>query len=134
MDIDHYITQYPYGFWEKVLDFSRGDAIRVDDLSIVYGTEKKKDEINSMQSQELNYLKSNAAPCFIIWNTLFIKSDGSVALCNVDQCRRIKLGNLKESGIEEIWRNSQVRRDIAIKHMESGRGSVDICKNCIAWL
>ena len=122
-------------FWGKVLDFSLGDKIRIDDLSFVYGTQKNFDKIHAISlEEEAPYSTSNEIPCYILWNTLTIKCDGSVALCNVDQCRHVNLGNLQSNTIYEIWKHNKERFAIMEKHLCAGRGSVDVCKNCIGWL
>ncbi|MDY2585001.1 radical SAM protein [Helicobacter sp.] len=123
------------GFWNKMLNASLGDGIRIDDLSVVYGTQKNLQKINGMELDEkLPYHHTNEVPCYILWNTLVVKCDGSVALCNVDQCRKIKLGNLNNHSIKEIWNHNADKLAIMRKHLDSGRGSVDVCKNCIGWL
>lgn len=49
-----------YNFWARVLDVSRGDSIRIDDLSYVYGTDSKKDTIEQMQgNMEEIYKEAN---------------------------------------------------------------------------
>lgn len=124
-----------YNFWSRVLDISRGDSIRVDDLSSIYGTDSKKETIEQMQGnmQEL-YNRANEKPCYILWNTMVIKCDGSVALCNVDQCRNIILGDLNTQSIKEIWNTSPIKESYKEVHLKGGRGKIALCKNCLGWL
>lgn len=93
---------YILGFWEKFLDASLGDGVKVDDLSLSM-TDKVKDKgvdllVSDTIDDEYNSIKD--IPCYVLFNTMVIKADGQVALCCVDQCRNVVLGDLDTQSIK----------------------------------
>lgn len=122
-------------FWEKILDSAKGDSIKIDELNFGI-TNKSKDKglKNYEYDRKKIFAQANNLPCYVIWNHLVIKADGQVALCCVDQCRNISLGNLQEQSIKEIWQNSEKLKQIRQEHLKKGRASVECCKDCLCWL
>lgn len=123
-------------FWFKFLDKDKGDSIRIDELHESF--KDKESDISSLmydnEKRGCTWKKYDSTPCYTLWNTITIKADGQVALCCVDQCRQFTLGNLQNESIAENWKNNKTRNLIKEKHLMKGRGCVDVCKNCIAWL
>ncbi len=74
----------------------------------------------------------NGSPCTSLWGNLFVYSDGRVPLCCNDPNGAVILGDLNESSISEIWRDSVIRQKRSI-HLEQGRSGIDLCKDCIVW-
>ncbi|PZT48631.1 hypothetical protein B6S12_03070 [Helicobacter valdiviensis] len=118
--------QYICNFWSKILDLKKGDSIRIDGLN-------NSISVGNNRSSEIS-LECAKLPCYVLWNTITIKTDGSIALCCVDQCRTFKLGDLHKTTIKENWNNNAIRENIKQLHLQKGRMGVDVCKNCIAWL
>lgn len=77
--------------------------------------------------------EANATPCYAIWNTMVIKTDGQVAVCCVDQCRNVTLGNVEIQSIAEVWKDSKELQKIREVHLREGRAGVDFCKDCLCW-
>ncbi len=67
--------------------------------------------------------------CSQLWQRLFIWWDGSVHLCCGDYEGAIKLGNVKDKTIEEIWHGSQMER-IRNLHQTGKYRAIDICARC----
>ena len=132
----NYIDDIPniVDFWKRFLDFQNGDSIRIDELSIdLQQSGKIAHDIEYDKEQQRIYNAKNK-PCYTLWNTMGIKADGSIALCCIDQCRVYKLGNLNETSIKENWQNNKIRESFKEIHIKSGRGGIEFCKNCIAWI
>lgn len=70
-----------------------------------------------------------AAPCAMLWDRLAVLSDGAVPLCCVDIDASIRLGNLQDSTLEEIWQSPALRR-IRAAHMRGRRASMPLCAAC----
>ncbi|MDE5602736.1 MAG: radical SAM protein, partial [Helicobacter sp.] len=119
-------------FWYKFLNTQKGDSIRIDELIPMHAAEGNNLE-DLLYDEESLFAAANKTPCYILWNTLTIKCDGSIALCNVDQCRNWRGGNLRESSISRLW-SAKSKDSIKHKHLTFGRGSVSMCKNCLSWL
>ena len=76
-------------------------------------------EINSMNDGGIGHLASESdvlatdrdskVPfcCPQLWQRMFIHPDGVVTACCVDTERSMKMGNIKDSSIEEIWHNDR---------------------------
>ncbi|TQR61236.1 SPASM domain-containing protein [Campylobacter troglodytis] len=120
-------------FWEKILDKDRGDSIKIDELNLGI-TDKNKDLSQIEYERNALIEKRNKLPCYVLFNTLVIKADGQVALCCVDQCRNLSLGNLNHQSIKEIWQGSRELKRIREIHIEKGREGIGFCKGCTAWI
>ena len=120
-------------FWEKLLDKSKGDFVRVEKFVLSFQNSlKRKDEMDTKGAEI--YEKINIAPCYPLWNTMTIKTDGQVALCCIDQCRNFVLGDLRKQSIKEIWQESKALQNIRKLHIKGGRKEFDLCRNCACWL
>ncbi|MEI6379044.1 MAG: radical SAM/SPASM domain-containing protein [Candidatus Falkowbacteria bacterium] len=60
---------------------------------------------------------------------MYIRADGEVRLCCNDYFREVKLGNVNESKLIDIW-DSSVYKKIR-KELESNVFSQDVCKRCL---
>lgn len=120
-------------FWEKLLDKDKGDSLKIDDLSLGI-TDKSKDKgLEQMQYERQKIFdEANKTPCYALWHTMVIKCDGQVALCCVDQCRNVVLGDLNTQSIAEVWQ-SKILKQARVLQLEKGRGAMKICKNCLCW-
>lgn len=67
-------------------------------------------------------------PMYCKLNGIIIRVDGDLALCCNDYYKEVKLGNIKNNTIKDIW-NSKKYRKIR-KDLKSGRFYLDICKKC----
>ncbi|MDA3966387.1 MULTISPECIES: radical SAM/SPASM domain-containing protein [Helicobacter] len=127
---------YILSFWEKFLDSSFGDGIKVDDLSLSM-TDKVRDKgvdllVSDTVDNEYNAIRD--IPCYVLFNTMVIKADGQVALCCVDQCRNVVLGDLDTQSIKEVWQESKKLQSIREIHLQKGRGAMSVCDGCFAWI
>ena len=120
-------------FWEKILDKEKGDSLKIDDLSLGIIDKSKDKGLETLQYERSELFKNaNKTPCYALWNTMVIKCDGQVALCCVDQCRNIVLGNLNTQSISDVWQSEELKK-IRYLHLKSGRGVMGICKDCLCW-
>lgn len=67
--------------------------------------------------------------CPQLWQRMFIHPDGLVTPCCVDSYRTLKMGNIHESSIEEIWHGEQYQylREI---HRSGNRKLIETCRRC----
>lgn len=68
-------------------------------------------------------------PCARVWRTFTILSDGSASLCCLDFDGKVILGDLHESSISEIWRNSQYI-SMRKQHTNALHKNIAICSSC----
>jgi radical SAM protein with 4Fe4S-binding SPASM domain len=85
-----------------------------------------KEKINKWHKTEITDLRHKI--CDRIWRWMTIIQDGTVIPCCRDYNATIKLGNLKDNTIEQVW-NNDLFRDFRLKHL-IGRDGCSICKNC----
>jgi len=77
------------------------------------------------------FLKSRKpSPCSKPFNQIAIEYDGEVVLCSLDYKHKIKIGNIKDSSIDQIW-NSDVMRKYRDGQADAVRSDLDLCKDCI---
>ncbi len=73
----------------------------------------------------------NRPPCFFLWETLIILWNGDVLACCQDLCGELKLGNLKENNLMEIWNNSKLI-DLRKRQLNNDF-SMEPCNRCPDW-
>ncbi len=103
--------------------------------------QKMKDFWGSMVDQVafVNYLPWENAyekkpnnlktPCSDLWRRMFIWWDGSVNPCDVDYKSSLKVSNVKNETIKEIW-NSKKYNNLREKHLNNQRQKINICSKC----
>lgn len=66
--------------------------------------------------------------CWKLWHACVVTWDGLVVPCCFDKDATHKLGDLKQNGFKEIWKNQEYQqfRTLLLK----GRDKIEICKNC----
>ena len=68
-------------------------------------------------------------PCTDLWRRMFIWWDGYANPCDVDYKSNMKLGNIFNNSIKEIWNSSQYN-DLRKMHLNSDRQKLQICSKC----
>lgn len=112
-------------YWEQKLDLEKGDRVYAK-LIHSFGNQKNLEELE--ENKELNEL-----PCYALWNSFNILSDGRVVLCCQDLRAQHLLGNINDNTIQEIWTTSYALQKTREQHLKSGRNSIAMCKNCNVW-
>jgi radical SAM protein with 4Fe4S-binding SPASM domain len=73
-------------------------------------------------------LKPRVYPCKALWSSFVINWNGDVAMCCVDYETTIKLGNVQNESMLEIW-NGSTLKELRDRHLERNFDGL-ICKNC----
>ena len=68
-------------------------------------------------------------PCSDLWRRMFIWWDGSVNPCDVDYKSSLKISNVKDEKIKDIW-NSKKYNNLREKHLNNQRQKINICSKC----
>ena len=77
-------------------------------------------------------LKSNVPhPCDKPWQQIAIEHDGEVVLCSLDYKHQVKIGNINDNTIEEIWNNEMMRKYRDGQNNKEKLCNLDLCKDCI---
>jgi radical SAM protein with 4Fe4S-binding SPASM domain len=75
---------------------------------------------------------ANRVPCIALWSTLEVLADGNVYLCCVDVDGAVKLGNVADRSIAEMWRGPEIER-VRRMHLSGARAQIPICDGCTVW-
>lgn len=67
--------------------------------------------------------------CPQLWQRMFIHPDGLVTPCCADMYRKLVVGNIKESSIEEIW-TGEIFEKLRKLHKEGRAGEIPTCRAC----
>jgi MoaA/NifB/PqqE/SkfB family radical SAM enzyme len=94
--------------WRRI-----ADKIHITDIHNWAGTLNRQSEVRF--------------PCYRQWLTFTVLWDGRVSLCCADFDGRVILGDLRTSGIREVW-ESEAYRLVRREHLESGGPA--ICRAC----
>lgn len=71
--------------------------------------------------------------CLRLWQTMVIGWDGRVGLCCDDWAGEVILGDVKTSGIKDIWFSKKFQ-EIRRYHLKGTYEKVPICLNCDSWM
>ena len=78
------------------------------------------------------YLKNSnqiTKPCSDLWRRMFIWWDGTANPCDVDYKSNLKVGNIKNESVKDLW-NSKIYRTLRENHLNAKRQKLDICSKC----
>ena len=99
---------------------------KIDLVSTVdYQNPLGRDKVDRTSSEQ----EDTFFACSQLWQRLFIWWDGSAHLCCGDYEGAIKLGNVKEKSVEEIWLGPVLKR-IRHLHQTGQYRAIDICARC----
>ena len=77
-------------------------------------------------------LKTNDPhPCAKPWQQIAVEHDGEVVLCSLDYKHQVKIGNINDNTIEEIWNNEIMRKYQDGQNNKEKLCDLDLCKDCI---
>ena len=80
---------------------------------------------NVYQSQKINIDK----PCSDLWRRMFIWWNGDTNPCDVDYKSKLKVGNIKENDIKELW-SSKYYATLRNQHNKKNRSKISPCNRC----
>lgn len=67
--------------------------------------------------------------CPQLWQRMFIHPDGVVSVCCVDAARTLKVGNIHQNTVEEIWNGPQYQK-LRELHASGRIDQIPICAQC----
>lgn len=68
-------------------------------------------------------------PCYNLWTSLYVCSNGKASLCVQDYDCRIEIGDLEEQSLIDIWSGARMR-EIRKMHLERRFNEILVCKDC----
>lgn len=71
-------------------------------------------------------------PCYSLWESVIVNSDGLVSACCMDWQQKLLTGNANLNSIKEIWQ-SQQQQQIREMHIEQRENELPICSTCNYW-
>jgi len=70
-----------------------------------------------------------AAPCYMLWKSMFILWNGDVSLCCLDFDGKYILGNARKSSLEDIWRGVKFNT-VRHYHATGDLSELALCRQC----
>ncbi|RMD51566.1 MAG: radical SAM protein [Ignavibacteria bacterium] len=74
----------------------------------------------------------NRYPCYSLWESFTVNSDGLVSACCIDWQQKLITGDTNKQSIEEIWKGG-VLRNMRKLHVEGRENELPICGSCNYW-
>ena len=71
-------------------------------------------------------------PCYSLWHSFNINSNGIVTACCVDWRQELTIGNVYNQQIKEIW-TGQKLKELRRKHVNGEESSINACCRCNYW-
>ena len=85
--------------------------------------------MTKMDSEEKVIIKNKGNKhCFRMWNSCVITWNGDVVPCCFDKNANYKLGNIHDTGLQDIWKSQSY--DDFRKKVFNDRNQIGICTNC----
>ena len=70
--------------------------------------------------------------CDLLWERMYIWQDGTVNPCDIDHLSSLKLGNIKEQTISEMWNGKQMEK-LREQHLHNRGNMSCVCDNCVGY-
>lgn len=116
-ELDHYIS-----FWKTKLKPT--DDIYAMDMHS-WGN-----QLFSEESSKVDFYADK--PCVSPFSTMIILVDGTVPFCGNDYNGKIKMGDLTNSSIKEIWKDQPFSKARHL-HATGQRNDIHMCRGCDIW-
>ena len=71
-------------------------------------------------------------PCYSLWNSMEVNSDGTVSACCMDWKHQLIIGNIKTNSLKSIWHSDEIKNYRA-KHVADNGVSINACNKCNYW-
>jgi len=68
-------------------------------------------------------------PCYNLWTSMYVCSNGKVALCVQDYDCRIELGDLEKQSLMDVWSGTRMR-EVRKLHLKRRFDEVLVCRDC----
>jgi|TARA_Y100000310_G_scaffold344458_1_gene457328 radical SAM protein with 4Fe4S-binding SPASM domain len=95
------------------------------DYTSLSDTAEKQDNLKSSDQIKITGRK----PCNQLWQRLIISYDGEVMMCCDDWNMEVKLGNVNNQNIYDIWHGEKLNK-IRKLHATGQWDNIPVCKNC----
>ncbi|MDP2303226.1 MAG: radical SAM protein [Ignavibacteria bacterium] len=71
-------------------------------------------------------------PCYSLWNSFNINSNGLVTACCIDWKQELVIGNVYNRRIKEIW-SDETLKELRLRHINKEENEIDACRTCNYW-
>lgn len=71
-------------------------------------------------------------PCYSLWDSTFINSDGKASACCMDWQQKLLTGDANQNSIKEIWQ-SDLQKNLRKMHIEKRENDLPVCPTCNYW-
>jgi radical SAM protein with 4Fe4S-binding SPASM domain len=109
--------------WSSLL--GKGDHILIKDVHNFAG------QVEERRLEEQIY-RGGRFPCRQLWGFLYISWNGDVMPCCMDVFKKLRLGNLRNSSLQQLW-NSPFLQGIRRIHLQERYEEIPLCSHCGNW-
>ena len=81
---------------------------------------------------EDNNKKIKRYPCYSLWESTFINSDGKASACCMDWQQKLLTGDANSDHIKDIWQGS-LQQNLRKIHLDKKEKELPVCPNCNYW-
>ena len=113
-DVTDKIVKDGINMWEPIVDY-----VNVASISTAGG-----------QVDDLGSTREKKKYCKEIWTNMIMLWNGDVTVCCADHDARLKVGNILEESIEDIWNGERYQR-IRELHLKGEYDKLPLCKQCM---
>jgi len=109
-------------FWREKL--GRNDEVEINDFNTWVGKVEDRNPAKRPRRKRL--------PCRQLWQTALIFWNGDLTPCCYDVNGELKVGNVKEASIRDIWSNQKLKA-LRDAHLSNDYTRIPLCKSCTEW-
>lgn len=86
-------------------------------------------DYNPWENSYERKLSEESEPCSDLWRRMFIWWDGKTNPCDVDYLSKLKIGNIKEHSLSDLWKN-KAYNSLRANHINKNREKIEPCRRC----
>lgn len=88
---------------------------------------------NTVEAKHLIYDNKHRFPCYYIMKLITIFHDGKVPICPMDWDGKVIVGDVSESSIKDVWKNSKLKIYREYHKNKEWEKLPPVCRDCRDW-
>ena len=86
-------------------------------------------DYNPWENSYERKLSEESEPCSDLWRRMFIWWDGKTNPCDVDYLSKLKIGNITEHSLSDLWKD-KTYNSLRANHINKNREKIEPCRRC----
>jgi len=106
------------------------DKQEIKDFQDLWNNKVDEIHIRTAHGWATNPKRKLNLPCYSLWTTFAVLSNGIVVPCCMDYEGKLALGDVNKTTLKNIWYKSSVLKALRDFHLDNLADSINFCNNC----